>query len=319
MRGKDCYLRLVYVNAIPSNDMRFSGLSIRQLEAFDMTMKAGSVSGAASAMHVSQPSVSRLLQDLEADTGLKLFDRSQGRLVPTVQGIMFHAEVAKSFSSARELAKIAEEIRELRRGVLRVGALPALSLEVLPAAMRHFKQLHPQTVSTAAVRSSSQTVAAVASHYMDVGIVDSGVSFLDTICVADFRCNNVCVMAADHPCAVHQDIGIRELSQFPFVSLGRDYLGRSPDGIALREAVSGNVEAETFQSFLACAFVRGSDALAVVDPFTARFYANAGLVQKPLRADIPFSISVVVNNRSKTSSVVEIFVDLLNAQIGHTV
>ncbi|TIU76967.1 MAG: LysR family transcriptional regulator, partial [Mesorhizobium sp.] len=78
-------------------EMRFSGLSVRQLEAFEATMVAGSVSGAAIALNVSQPSVSRLLQELEIDTGLSLFDRSHGRLVPTEQGLLFYGEVGKTF------------------------------------------------------------------------------------------------------------------------------------------------------------------------------------------------------------------------------
>lgn len=59
--------------------------------------------------------------------------------------------------------------------------------------------------------------------------------------------------------------------------------------------------------------------MATVDSFTAQFYANVGLVQKPLRANIPLSISVVANGRSKTSSVIEMFVDLLRMQVTQVV
>ncbi|WP_278120477.1 LysR family transcriptional regulator [Mesorhizobium sp. WSM4887] len=90
-------------------EMRFSGLSVRQLEAFEATMVAGSVSGAAIALNVSQPSVSRLLQELEIDTGLSLFDRSHGRLVPTEQGLLFYGEVGKTFHGARNLIMAAQE------------------------------------------------------------------------------------------------------------------------------------------------------------------------------------------------------------------
>ena len=116
--------------------MRFAGLSIRQLEAFDMIMLSGSVSAAATALHISQPSVSRLLQDLERDCDLKLFDRAKGRLIPTPQGIMFHEEVARSFKSARELMVAARNIRDLKQSRLRIGALAACSLEIVPTPWR---------------------------------------------------------------------------------------------------------------------------------------------------------------------------------------
>ena len=101
----------------------------------------------------------------------------------------------------------------------------------------------------------------------------------------------------------------------PFVSLGYDYLGRSADGRLLRDELAENVEAETFQSYLACAFVKGSGALAIVDPFTADFYAGLGLVAKPLKLEIPFSIAVIVNHRSATSAVVSAFLDILSVDL----
>jgi DNA-binding transcriptional LysR family regulator len=164
-RAKDCYFRPRMRKCYTLGDrMRFSGLSIRQLEAFDMIMKAGSASAAAEAMHVSQPSVSRLL-------------------------------------------RVAGEIKEPNRGVLRLGAVAALSLDVIPAAMRRFQADHPKSVSTVSVRSSAEMVSAVASQLMDVAIDDAGVAFLDTIAVAEHSWNNVCVMSEDHPLVGQREVG----------------------------------------------------------------------------------------------------------------
>ena len=52
----------------------------RQVDAFRAIMVTGSVSSAASYMHVTQPAVSRLLRDLEYELGFPLFDRAGGRL-----------------------------------------------------------------------------------------------------------------------------------------------------------------------------------------------------------------------------------------------
>ena len=293
--------------------MRFAGLSIRQLEAFDMIMLSGSVSAAATALHISQPSVSRLLQDLERDCDLKLFDRAKGRLIPTPQGIMFHEEVARSFKSARELMVAARNIRDLKQSRLRIGALAACSLEIVPTALRNFRENHPDAVANVAVRSSSDIVKDVATQHLDIGIIDGGIPILDAQQVANYSRPCVCVMDRDHPLAALVEVDIGALGGFPFVSLGTEFLARSANGRALLDRIQDKIEVETFQSVLACGFVRHSTALSVVDPFTAKFYSEMGLISRPLVEDIPFQVSVIVNHRSRIDGNVELFVDQLDS------
>ncbi|KAA3450569.1 hypothetical protein C7I87_11245 [Mesorhizobium sp. SARCC-RB16n] len=292
--------------------MRFSGLSVRQLEAFEAMMVAGSVSGAAVSLNVSQPSVSRLLQELEIDTGLSLFDRSHGRLVPTEQGLLFYGEVSKTFHGARSLILAAQEIRELKRGVVRIGTLAAMSFHVLPEAIRQLRTRFPEARTTIAVRSSTEIVSSVASRLTDVGVVDADVSFLDAKCIATFEHNSVCVMDESHPLAERQRVRLDDFSRYPFVSLGELYFRRSRDGAKLLEVTAANTVADIFQSFLACALVRGSPSLAVVDPFTASYYSEFGLALKEIDFKVPFRTSIIVNDRSATSAAAREVIDAMS-------
>jgi len=58
-------------------------MNLRQLEAFRATMVAGTVTGAAARLRISQPAVSRLISQLERTTKLVLFIRSKQRVYPT--------------------------------------------------------------------------------------------------------------------------------------------------------------------------------------------------------------------------------------------
>lgn len=71
----------------------------RQLQPFRETMMTGTASGAAEVLGISQPAISRLLDQLETALSLTLFDRSSGRLVPTAEAHLFYEEVCKAFSS----------------------------------------------------------------------------------------------------------------------------------------------------------------------------------------------------------------------------
>ncbi len=280
--------------------MRFSGLSVRQLEAFEATMVAGSVSGAAASLNISQPSVSRLLQELEIDTGLSLFDRTHGRLHPTRQGLLFYEEVSKTFHGARNLIQAAQEIRELKRGVVRIGTLAAMSFKIVPQAIQSLRASFPQARATVAVRSSAHIASSVASRLTDIGVVDADVPFLDGICVATFESNSVCVMDPGHPLAQREKVCLEDFAQYPFVSLGEAYFRRYRDGLKLLEVTAGNTVADVFQSFLACTLVRGGPALAIADPFTAHFYSEFGITRKEVDLEVPFRTAILVNDRSVT-------------------
>ena len=58
-------------------------MRLRHIEVFHAIMQAGSVSGAAQLLHISQPAVTKVLQHAELQLGLQLFDRVRGKLVPT--------------------------------------------------------------------------------------------------------------------------------------------------------------------------------------------------------------------------------------------
>src|SRR3546814_3700983 len=64
----------------------YKGDRLKPLRAFCQTARLGSVSRAAEALFVSQPAVTQQLQALERELGVRLFERSGRRLVPTREG-----------------------------------------------------------------------------------------------------------------------------------------------------------------------------------------------------------------------------------------
>jgi DNA-binding transcriptional LysR family regulator len=95
-------------------------LSPRQLEAFRYVMLRGSVTGAALALKVSQPAVSRHIRDLEVRSGIKLFERSGNHLLPTPEARLLLAEVERYSYGIQAVSTFAEELRKRRRGMLHV-------------------------------------------------------------------------------------------------------------------------------------------------------------------------------------------------------
>ena len=64
-------------------------MDIRVLEYFVVAAQEGSITRAAELLHVSQPTVSRQLMELEEELGRKLFDRSKRSVTLTQEGLLF--------------------------------------------------------------------------------------------------------------------------------------------------------------------------------------------------------------------------------------
>ena len=86
-------------------------MNTRQLEAFSATMRSGSITGAATRLHISQPSVSRLVSDLENSIGFKLFLQNAHGLTPTLDGKTLYHGVEGMFMGMDRLEEFANSIK----------------------------------------------------------------------------------------------------------------------------------------------------------------------------------------------------------------
>ncbi|MEZ5845079.1 MAG: LysR family transcriptional regulator [Hyphomicrobiaceae bacterium] len=104
----------------------------RQIEAFRAVMTRQTVTSAAEALGISQPAVSRLIRDLELHSGVQLFARQGRQLIPTDAAQLLHAEVERIDLGMRRLEQFLADLRQRRRGDLRIAALPSMATEFLP-------------------------------------------------------------------------------------------------------------------------------------------------------------------------------------------
>ena len=98
----------------------------RQLRAFLTITETGSLGRAAALVHLTQPSLSRMIQSMEQRLGHRLFDRQSKGMVLTPAGeiLLDHARLlAFEMQAAREQL---DALRGLRRGVVRIGAVAAV-------------------------------------------------------------------------------------------------------------------------------------------------------------------------------------------------
>lgn len=114
--------------------------------SFLAVMREGSLSGAARALGMTQPSLGRHMRELESALGAVLFARSPQGLAPTelARELVAHAEVMASASAA--LRRTASAGRDEISGAVRISASVVIGAEVLPPILTAFRERHPGIV-----------------------------------------------------------------------------------------------------------------------------------------------------------------------------
>ena len=107
-------------------------------------LQEGSLSGAARALGITQPTVGRHVSALEDSLGLALFTRSQTGLLPTEAAIALRPYAEEMRSTADALRRAADSQGEGVKGTVRVSASEVVGVEVLPSIVARLRQGHPQ-------------------------------------------------------------------------------------------------------------------------------------------------------------------------------
>ena len=288
----------------------------RQLEAFRAVMIAGTVTAAAERLCISQPAVSRLLGDLEYATGLDLFKRERGRLLPTPEAQVLFEEVEKSFVSIDKIASVADELRGTHLGSLRIAAMPAMALTFIPEVISDFSRERPGVAMTLQVRSSQKVVEWVAGQQFDLGFTAIQVADPSVEQEVLVHSRLVCALPRGHALARRKTLKPEHLRGEIFVSLGNEQRVRFlVDEVFDRAGVGRERQVDTQLSYTACSFVAAGMGIALVDPITAIHYRSDAIEFRPFSPRVDFDYSVIYPALRPRSRLTDEFVGLVRKRL----
>jgi DNA-binding transcriptional LysR family regulator len=207
-------------------------LNLRQIEAFKAVIENGTVSGGAELLNISQPAMSQLVAHMETDSGLKLFDRVKGRLVPTERGMRLYDEISRIFAGVRQVQNAVEAIRREEQCTLAVGVLPALAGAFIPRALPSFVKKSGNVFCSIQQMNSQWILDWLIAKKLDVGLVGAGFDNPYVTQEPLMEHPLVCVMPKDHPLAAKRVVEPQDLDGTPFVSLHPETnIGRRVQGM----------------------------------------------------------------------------------------
>ncbi len=118
-------------------------MKLAHLEVCNAVLLAGSVTGAARMLHVSQPAVTKLLQSAENQLGFKLFTREKNRMVPTQEALALHPEIVQIAGQIDRLRDHARALTTESSSLLRIDCTPSIASTLLPLALEKFLRQFP--------------------------------------------------------------------------------------------------------------------------------------------------------------------------------
>lgn len=285
-------------------------LNPRQLEAFRKVMLTGSMTIAAERLQVSQPAVSRLIKDLEASIGIRLFRREGNRLIPGAEAQVLFREVDLFYRGIEQIERVARDLQSVRIGRLRIASLSALALHLLCECLNEYTAARPGVDVSLDVRNSLSVLELAAAHQIDVGFIHQVHAEYPGVDIVPLQSvPAVCVMPADHRLAAQDQVGIDDLQGEAIISLSPNNPLRSRLETALQSAgVDYRRPIETTLAYSACNFVKGRLGITVVDPFTAAHFRDPAVVWRPLRPALPFACAYVLPAHQHRPKAVDDFI-----------
>lgn len=188
-------------------------MTFRQLSCFLAVAREGSFSRAARKIHLSQPTLSEHVHELERELGTRLFVRRARQVTLTEAGRIFEPRATHVIAAAEEARHAVLGLDGLVRGSLLVGAGTTPGVYVLPRVIAAFQARYPGVDLSLRIANSRVIEEEVRAHRLDVGVVGGHVLGPGERCVAAGLLDELTlIVARKHPWARRGRIAPRELA-----------------------------------------------------------------------------------------------------------
>lgn len=257
----------------------------KQLQIFRALMSTRSVSEAARRINLSQPSVSRILGDMEREFGCQLFIRRSKGVQPTAEAEAFLQEVERQYSVLRNLKEVAAQIANKERGHLTVATMTAASLRMVPNALRKMRVQENKIAVSWYVKSSNWVIDFTRSGTIKTGFANITNMPTGTRMLYEGTVPHMCLLPKGHALAAStKPLEIGDLRHWPVVGV----LGEVADALMVRSGDgTAYTPANAETSFAAIAMSEFCGSIPVVEAFTAHGWADRSGMVARIISDIP--------------------------------
>lgn len=200
-------------------------MEIRVLNYFLTVVREESITKAAEALHITQPTLSRQLAQLEEEVGVKLFTRGTRKIALTNEGVLLRRRAEEITRLVTKTERELAEQEETIEGCISIGCGELAAVQLLPDLFRSFSQKYPLVTYDLFTATADQV-----KEQMESGIIDIGL-LLEPIDIDKYdfirlgiREKWVALMRPDDPLAEKELITAKDLADKPIIMARRSHI-----------------------------------------------------------------------------------------------
>jgi DNA-binding transcriptional LysR family regulator len=192
-------------------------LNFNQLRVFCLAAKHENFTTAAAKLFITQPAVTAQIRQLESTCNLRLFKKRGRKVYLSDEGRILYSYVRTIFEYEKELENVIEDMRELKRGVLRLGTTKAYARYFMPWIITRFRQTYPDIKIHLDEGSSQDMTLSLLDFHNEIAIIAKAQDHPD-VCFSPFSMEELVLIAApDHPLAGKSSVAFDQIVMEPII------------------------------------------------------------------------------------------------------
>lgn len=273
-----------------------AGIKLRQLEYFLAVAESLHFTNAAQSLHVTQPTLSHQIAELESRLGTPLLDRIGKRVRLTEAGTLFRGHASRALKELQAGGDALAELAGLARGELHVGIIQSFCVTLLPPILERFVRAYPNVrvrIDNIPARGIEEGLA---GGRLDLGIAFAPTTLEETEAEPIVEEKLLLVASAKHPIAARRSCAMRLLDGQRMALLTPDFSTRQIiDGYLAAAGATPDVVCETNTIEVLFASIRSGELITILPEGAVT--PERGIVALPLHDPTPVRVSALLWNR----------------------
>lgn len=192
-------------------------MDINKLKVFVDAAETLNFSETAQRLHVTQPTISKYIRDLEDELSIRLFERSASGISLTESGQAIHPWALKLLSECRKFEDLASSLDEEVTGKVRIACTTAAGKYILPQLGARFRRIHPHVQISILSCTQEDALDRIMEEDADLSVVSSETR-LERIETQNFFVDQIImIVPASHPFAQRKSIDLTEILDEPVI------------------------------------------------------------------------------------------------------
>lgn len=296
-------------------------MEIRVLKYFLAVAREGTITGAANSLHLTQPTLTRQLQELEKELGQQLLIRGKHRITLTPEGMFLRKRAEEIVDMVEKTESEFHSINDIVGGDIYIGSGETESMKYVAEVMQELRKLYPDIRFHLYSGNAEDVIEKLDKGLLDFGILIQPIdlSKYDHIALPDKDIWGV-IMRKDSPLALKKEIVLEDLVDVPLIAsrqMSRKYSAASGFLDWFGEKFDDlNIAATYNLVYNAAILVKAGIGYAITLDKLANTSDESNLCFRPLKPKLQSGLDIVWKKYQVFSQAAKIFLDMMQQKFG---